>query len=107
MTPMRFIDQESMKSSKRQVGFLKADSPSETPLGTAGSTAREEAVGIFRSLAKFRLADHGGELGGDFRVRAAQRLRRSDKVVAAARSTRLRPIHFIHFIAAAVINRGS
>ena len=28
------------------------------------------------------------------------------RAVAAARSTRLRPIHFIHFIAATVTNRG-
>src|ERR1043166_8573306 len=37
---------------------------------------------------------------------ARSRLRASGKEAAAARSTRLRPIHFIHFIAAAVINRG-
>ena len=29
------------------------------------------------------------------------------RAVAAARSTGLRPIHFIHFIAAAVTNRGA
>lgn len=41
-------------------------------------------------------------MGGDL---AAQRLRRSGKEAAAARSTGLRPIHFIHFIEAAVSNR--
>jgi hypothetical protein len=50
------------------------------------------------------MPDHGGEVGGAL---VAQRLRRSGRVVAAARSTRLRPIHFIHFIAAAVTSRGS
>jgi len=40
------------------------------------------------------------------RVRYAKRLRRSGRAVAAARSTGLRPFHFIHFIAAAVTNRG-
>ncbi len=48
--------------------------------------------------------DHGGELRGDLVSREARRLRRSGRV-AAARSTGLRPIHFIHFIEAA-INRG-
>jgi hypothetical protein len=41
------------------------------------------------------------------RVRYAKRLRRSGRAVAAARSTGLRPFHFIHFIAAAVTNRGA
>lgn len=49
------------------------------------------------------MPDHGGELGGDLlhSVYAGRA-----KVVAAARSTRLRPIHFIHFIEAAVSYRG-
>jgi hypothetical protein len=47
------------------------------------------------------MPDHGGEVGGAL---VAQRLRRSRRVVAAARSTRLRPIHFI---AAAVTSRDS
>jgi hypothetical protein len=38
-------------------------------------------------------------------VRYAQRLRRSRETVAAARSTRLRPNQFIHFIAAAATNQ--
>jgi hypothetical protein len=50
------------------------------------------------------MPDHGGEVGGAL---VAQRLRRSGRVVAAARSTRLRPIHFIHFIGTAVRNRNS
>ena len=44
-------------------------------------------------------------VGRRFVVRQAQRLRRSGRA-AAARSTGLRPIHFIHFIDAAVTNRG-
>ena len=60
-------------------------------------------MGRVRILREARTPDPGGELGGDL---AAQRLRRSGKEVAAARSTRLRPIHFIHFIAAAGTNRG-
>ena len=43
-------------------------------------------------------------VGRRFIVRQAQRLRRLGRV-AAARSTGLRPVHFIHFIEAAV-NRG-
>jgi hypothetical protein len=35
----------------------------------------------------------------------AARLRRSGRAAAAARSTGLRPIHFIHFIEAAMTNR--
>ena len=49
-------------------------------------------------LARYvRMPDHGGELGGAST--------QSGRAAAAARSTGLRPIHFIHFIEAAVTNR--
>jgi len=52
------------------------------------------------------MLDHGGELGGDLVSARHSVYAGRVKVVAAARSTRLRPIHFIHFIAAAGTNRG-
>jgi hypothetical protein len=50
------------------------------------------------------MPDHGGELGGDL-VPAKHSVRRSGRAAAAARSTGLRPIHFIHFIEAAMTDR--
>ena len=66
----------------------------------------KKAAGIFFVGSLSSTARSRRRVGRRFVVRYAQRLRRSGRAVAAARSTGLRPIHFIHFIAAAVTNRG-
>jgi len=68
-------------------------------------TTCEESPGNFLVSPLSSTARSRRRVGRRFVVREAQRLRRSGRV-AAARSTRLRPIHFIHFIAAAVTNRS-
>jgi hypothetical protein len=61
----------------------------------------------FFLLARYvRIPDHGGELGGDLVSAKHSVYAGRVRAVAAARSTGLRPIHFIHFIAATVTNRG-
>ena len=66
--------------------------------------ACEKAAGNFFISPLGSTARSRRRVGRRFIVRQAQRLRRLGRA-AAARSTGLRPVHFIHFIEAA-INRG-
>ena len=68
------------------------------------STRANKAAGNFFVSPLGSTARSRRRVGRRFIVRQAQRLRRSGRA-AAARSTGLRPVHFIHFIEAA-INRG-
>jgi hypothetical protein len=61
-------------------------------------THAKKLLEFCRSRVNFESPDHGGELGGDLVSAKHSVYAGRIKVVAAARSTRLRPIHFIHFM---------
>jgi hypothetical protein len=100
---------EKKKTSQTKHGYHGSESKLDAVACAVPSAfnsdflACEEAAGNLFFVTPLRLNARSRRRVG----RGAQRLRRPGRAAAAARSTGLRPIHFIHFIAATVTNRGT